>query len=285
VCPVCEVPIDKALAKKCELSHKLHNETECRARLAAKRQEIFDQKAKIKDLEERLEYLKPITAVQRQHVERAQRRVEAIENVRDTRASSWQAATRLKERVERFEKLSVERDNAQREWQSLEEKLSRERMRLVTFRERQGLTFGKISQKFSTIICRLFGEHATGRVTLTGSGLEIIIDVDGDRRTAAIESVKVLAFDLACLCLSVEGLTCLPAFLVHDSPREADLGLSIYGKLFCLARDLESLAEPIAFQYIVTTTTRPPDDLCCDPWLRLTLRGSPGSERLMKRDL
>jgi hypothetical protein len=50
-------------------------------------------------------------------------------------------------------------------------------------------------------------------------------------------------------------------------------------------RELEEMTGTTAFQYIVTTTTRPPDDLRCDPWLRLTLKGAPGPERLMARDL
>ncbi|CEJ11286.1 hypothetical protein BN1110_01573 [bacterium YEK0313] len=285
VCPICEVPIDKALAEKCGLSHKLHNEAECRARLASKRQEIDDQKQKIGGLEARLKALQPIIALARQHVERAEKGVQAIESVRDARASAWQAATRLKEGVERFAELSTEKDEARKRLRGLEDKLSKERERLAAFRDKQGLTFGRISQKFSAIIRRLVNENAKGAVTLTGNGLEIIVDVDGDRRTAAIESLKVLAFDLACLCLSIEGSTRVPPFLVHDSPREADLGLSIYDELFRLMRELETLTETTAFQYIVTTTTRPPDDLRFDPWLRLTVRGAPGSERLMGRDL
>lgn len=73
LCPICEVPIDKALAEKCGLSHKLHNETECRARLAAKRQEISDQKQKIDGLEARLKALQPTLALGRQQVEQAEK--------------------------------------------------------------------------------------------------------------------------------------------------------------------------------------------------------------------
>lgn len=285
VCPICEVPIDKALAEKCGLSHKLHNEAECRARLAAKRQEVGDQKQKIDGLEARLKALQPATALGRQQVEQAEKRVQAIESARDTRASAWQAAARLKEEVERFAELSIERDVVRKWLRGLEDRMTKERERLGAFRDKQGLTFGRITQKFSAIIRRLVSENAKGTVTLTGNGLEIVVDVDGDRRTAAIESLKVLAFDLACLCLSIEGTTRVPAFLVHDSPREADLGRSIYDELFRLMRELEALKETTAFQYIVTTTTRPPDDLCRDPWLRLILKGAPGSERLMARDL
>lgn len=285
VCPICEVPIDKALAEKCGLSHKLHNETECRARLAAKRQEIGDQNQKIDGLEARLKVLQPAAAIARQRVEQAEKRVQAIESVRDMRASAWQAATRLKEGVERFSELSTERDEVRKRLRNLEDRLTKERERLAAFRDKQGLTFGRITEKFSAIIRRLVNENAKGAVTLSGDRLQLTVDVDGDRRTAAIESLKVLAFDLACLCLSIEGATRLPAFLVHDSPREADLGLSIYDELFRLMRELEEMTGTTAFQYIVTTTTRPPDDLRCDPWLRLTLKGAPGPERLMARDL
>lgn len=285
VCPICEVPIDKVLAEKCGLSHKLHNETECRTRLATKRQEIGNQKQKIDGFEARLKELQPAAALGRQKVDQAEKRVQAIESVRDARTSAWQAATRLKEGVERFAELSTERDELRKLLRGLEDQLTKERERLGAFRDKQSLTFGKITEKFSAIIRRLVNENAKGSVTLSGNGLEIVVDVDGDRRTAAIESLKVLAFDLACLCLSIEGATRVPAFLVHDSPREADLGLSIYDELFRLMRELEELTETTAFQYIVTTTTRPPDDLRGDPWLRLILKGAPGSERLLARDL
>jgi len=285
VCPICEVPIDRVLAEKCGLSHKLHNETECRARLAAKRQEVSDQKQKIVGLEARLKTLQPAAALGRQQVEQAEKRVPAIEGVRDTRATAWQGATRIKEGVTRFAELSTERDEVRKRLRGLEDKLTKERDRLGAFREKQGLTFGRITEKFSAIIRRLVNESAKGTVALSGDRLLLTVDVDGERRTAAIESLKVLAFDLGCLCLSIEGATRVPAFLVHDSPREADLGLSIYDELFRLMRELEELTDAAAFQYIVTTTTRPPDGLRRDPWLRLTLKGAPGSERLMARDL
>ena len=101
--------------------------------------------------------------------------------------------------------------------------MTKERERLAAFRDKQGLTFGRITEKFSAIIRRLVNANARGTVTLSGDRLQLAVDVDGDRRTAALESLKVLAFDLACLCLSIEGATRIPAFLVHDSPREACL--------------------------------------------------------------
>ena len=107
----------------------------------------------------------------------------------------------------------------------------------------------------------------------------------GNRSTSAIDSLKVIAFDFAALCLSIEGATRVPAFLIHDSPREADLGLPLYHQVFHLARWLEEIGGQPLFQYVVTTTTRPPPELTKNPWLRLTLHGAPASDRLLKCDL
>ena len=75
-----------------------------------------------------------------------------------------------------------------------------------------------------------------------------------------------------------------PPRRVHDSPREADLGLGIYRRLFRFVRHLEDVGPQPLFQYIVTTTTSPPDDLRTKPWLAEIIGGSTG-ERLLKRDL
>jgi hypothetical protein len=83
----------------------------------------------------------------------------------------------------------------------------------------------------------------------------------------------------------MEGRTHLPALLIHDSPREADLGISHYHRLFRFIRQLEALADPPPFQYIVTTTTEPPDDLASDPFVIAELRGLDPENRLLRTDL
>jgi len=104
----------------------------------------------------------------------------------------------------------------------------------------------------------------------------------GDRTSAAIESLKIAAFDLAVLIRSIEGRTNLPAFLIHDSPREADLGESIYALLFQYVLNLEAVGDTPMFQYIVTTTTAPPKDMQSERWVRLELHGSPPDQRLLR---
>lgn len=285
VCPVCEVPIDRALADGCKISLRQHDEHACRNRLARKQEEIAEQEKRVEALTSRALSLKPDLALARQRVEVAKRRVKAIEDVQDARSAAWRAAVGLKGGVQELADAAVAREAELEKLRELEKSISALREQLAAYREKQGIVFARLSEKFAPIVQRLVDQDAKGSATLTGTGLNLKIDIGGDRRTAAIESLKVLSFDLACLCLSIEGATNIPAFFIHDSPREADLGLSIYDEVFRLARELEALTEEPLFQYIVTTTTRPPEDVGCFPWLRLTLRGSPGPDRLLGQDL
>jgi len=83
----------------------------------------------------------------------------------------------------------------------------------------------------------------------------------GDRHSAAIATLKLLGFDLAAIVASIEGEGAFPRFLVHDGPREADMALDVYERLFLFTHELEKCfgeKEP-GFQYIIATTTTPPD--------------------------
>ena len=142
-----------------------------------------------------------------------------------------------------------------------------------------------LSEKCDAILRTIVPGNVRGRAALDGHGLHLNVEMGGNRSTAAIESLKVIVFDVAVLTLAIEGLTSFPALLVHDSPREADLDLLIYHRLFGLIRALERHGPGPLFQYIITTTTAPPKEIAEGEPLRLTLRGAPASERLLAVDL
>lgn len=285
VCPICEVPIDRTLAEGCNLSHKLPDAAACRQNWA-KRQTDFEQQGhRLQGLHQERTQVLQQRALAKQKLEQLANLVAAIEKARDTREAAWYSARRLQDDVGQLADLINAQDTDTKGLRELATKLDAERDRLGAFRDKQARVFGRMSDKFDPIVRRLVGHDAKGRIALSGVGIELSVDMGGDRTTAAIDSLKVLAFDLAALCLSIEGATRVPAFLLHDSPREADLGLSIYHQLFQLARELEEQTDRPLFQYIVTTTTRPSDDLTREPWLVLTVRGSPGHERLLGCDL
>jgi hypothetical protein len=81
--------------------------------------------------------------------------------------------------------------------------------------------------------------------------------------------------------MTLEGRTHLPALLIHDSPREADLGISHYHRLFRLVAELERLSGEPPLQYIITTTTDPPEDMG-SRFVVAELSGAEVSERLLR---
>ena len=144
----------------------------------------------------------------------------------------------------------------------------------------------RVSARFDYVVRALVGDDLAARVEASGRSLKLVADENGERESAAIESIKLLGFDLAALTESVEGRGHHPRFVVHDGPRAADMSEDIYGRLFVYSRRLEECfdGEP-SFQYIVTTTTPPPVEVQGERWVRLELRGAPGSQRLLGADL
>jgi hypothetical protein len=155
-------------------------------------------------------------------------------------------------------------------------------------REAQRAAIHRFSARFDYLVRALIGDQVTGRVETSGRSLSLTVDERGERDSTAIVTVKLLAFDLAAVVASIEGDGAFPRFLVHDGPREADMAPDVYERLFLLTHEIEQCftGEP-AFQYIVTTTTPPPDKFIerDAPWLCLQLSGLPAKERLLRQDL
>lgn len=82
---------------------------------------------------------------------------------------------------------------------------------------------------------------------------------------AAAQIVKVIAFDLALLELSLNNSTYHPKLLIHDSPNVNDIDIDVYHNIFSYILELEN-AElenkgEVDFQYIITTISKPEEVL------------------------
>lgn len=284
VCTICEVSIDRVLAEGCSLSHKLPNLEALRARHEKLQKDIAAQAQNLSDAQSVADLASAELPTARAKQKELKGRVRAAERLRDARSGTWFNVRRALDDVRRLDQLLAELERVQTQLDSHAGQLDAKREQAGTFREAQRAVFDRLSRYFDGVIREMVGPAAKGMVSLDGNGLKLMVELGGERSTAAIESLKVVAFDLAAMYMSVEGGTRLPAFLLHDSPREADLGLSVYHRLFTLNKRMESTG-PVLFQYIVTTTTRPPDEVQTMPWLRETLRGTPAEERLVRRDL
>lgn len=286
----CNQPMSLARDRSCPLASTQPTE------LAAKRSErvAVDERARLQALVEALEG----TVAEKKRVvgERVAERAAAGK-------AEMVARTRLEERRA---PLDEERLRLEHQEQRLEEadraevaaRGERDRVETLTreieasyatqeqLRAESGSRLGHLASTFDYVVRALLGDEVTASVTAAGRSLALSIESNGDRESAAIETVKLLAFDLAALTESVQGRGFFPRFLLHDGPREADLSPDIYERLFLYLRKLEACftGEP-SFQYIVTTTTQPPEELLTDPWRRLTLAGIPAEERLLRCDL
>jgi hypothetical protein len=268
----CSVPMDEAIEKRCPLA------------LARKSDDEFDQQVKAaKDDAER----KEITLRhQRQACTRLDAAVKKQTGLRDTARTALKKfhdsqkallaeagkpalqAENLGNAFTEYSAVCVELDDLQKSQKELDgqkkdlnadlSKMAAKHINLVAH-------FTRIYDKMAKL---LMGDDVTATVDLRGKAIEPQLECDGPRDSTALKLAKWLAFDIGSVALSTVGLGNHPRFMLHDSPREADITGSIYHALFDAALALEDAAdgEP-AFQYIVTTTEPPPEKLQGDPWL------------------
>lgn len=105
----------------------------------------------------------------------------------------------------------------------------------------------------------------------------------------AVETLSVLLADLCSLVYStVSEAAHFPGFLLHDSPREADLSIGIYRSFIRFIAGLQDhfgSSDSCPFQYIMTTTTPPPDELNSDQFIKLRLNASRTEELLFRSNI
>jgi predicted nuclease with TOPRIM domain len=284
LCPICEVPIDRARAEGCKLSHKLPDLAKLKQQHEALTEKINKQQAVVTDVQSAIASLNQQLPPAQASLDAIRQALRKAEKLNDQRSSAWFKSRRVLDDIKRLSSDWDDWEQAQRQLSNTASQIEADRERLTAFRDRQAMVFDRLSAYFDAVIRTSVGPKASGRVTLDGNGVRLVVQLGGERSTAAIESLKIIAFDLAVMCMSIEGGTHLPAFLVHDSPREADLGLSVYHQLFSMVATLEG-HDSSPFQYIVTTTTQPPPGFQKKPWLRLELHGAPATERLLRCDL
>ena len=200
----------------------------------------------------------------------------ALQKFHDDRERKMEKADAPRLRAEELEAALQNYQTACDELESLEKKLTSldkdkrdldKRLELMEVKHNQRIVeFSRIYDHFAK---RLLGDDVTATIQFAGKAIEPAITYHGPYDSTALKLTKFLVFDLSGVALSVTGSGHHPRFLLHDSPREADLMEAIYDELFRAAVELETAAKDgeAPFQYIVTTTQPPPDELKRDPWL------------------
>lgn len=99
----------------------------------------------------------------------------------------------------------------------------------------------------------------------------------GPMHSTTFGVLEILAGDIACLLDSTSDQSFHPGFLLHDSPREAEMSEALF---WALLMHVASQTEA-PFQYIVTTSTQP--DTAFSPFVRLDLASDNDDGFLLRR--
>jgi hypothetical protein len=167
--------------------------------------------------------------------------------------------TSLKEVEEEIEKSKTKQDEAQRAIRGRQQELV----------------------EVFLAVCQFFkGAEADAELKFTRDEINARIGSGG----GAYNALSSLAFDWAALIARLNNIGNHPGFLIHDSPRESDMELSLYRPLFDLAKRLEDKAGK-SFQYLITTTEPPPVGMTTAPHLCLMLDASTPEGKLFKENL
>lgn len=282
MCPVCSVPIDEALAAGCGLAHVVPDRdaiavdrTKTAERIAAAEQAVRLYEQQQREREKTLDDLAAHEERLRSELREREGRGRAE---RRQKQRLWLEASERASEVQRLAGSLRTVEDLQRLAATQAVERTQLEEQLVSLREAEKGTVARLEALFQFVCTSLLGPDADASLALTGQGIRTEVRVGG----TAMESLKAIAFDIAALLMTLEGRTHLPALLIHDSPREADLGISHYHRLFRLMAELERLSDEPPFQYIITTTTDPPEDMESSDFILAKLRGAEISERLLR---
>ena len=285
VCPICKVRIDKALADGCHISTQTCDLYSLQMEISRKREQVKELEREISSLRRNEPTLQAEAARCKKRFDELDRALKTIEKSHDASSASVRAAQKVIEDVNQYEALFANYDRARSAAEKMGDKLEKTRTSIAKYRGSSSASITSLSNWFDVVLRELVPGDIRGFAKLDGNGLKLDVELGGYRSTVAIDSLKVVAFDLAILAMSLERSLFFPGMLVHDSPREADLSEMVYRHLFEFSAKLEECGPAPLFQYILTTTTAPPDRFQRKPWLRLVVKGAPAEERLLKADL
>jgi len=285
-CPICNVEIEIPLNNGCPLEktnleeHPITKEQR-QERLAA---QISRAEQDIQRLQSNIDAFESDSRIIRNEIasfRREQIRLRAAKTSADDKQreelfiarSLVGEAAKLSELVGQCEKLGIKLNNLDSDGEELKGKVH-------AAQAKYNSQLRRLNECFKFVCHEILGTDEDCKIDVTGSNIQIEVGTGGEAMTA----FRAVAFDLAALLMTMEGSTWLPAFWIHDSPREADLSSQVYNRYFRFLQKLEA-SENSPFQYIVTTTTPPPFELQTSPWTVLSLSGNDSQQYLFQKEL
>ncbi|MGO4561885.1 hypothetical protein [Mesorhizobium sp. 2RAF21] len=289
VCPVCRVSIDEIKANGCGISLEPCDLAALKTTIAGKQKIAADLDAEAHGAEQESKIVgAQLIQLESKHLELETEIKAAGDASRTAQAATKEIQDRIYRARRTLDDVRALRDSAKNEKSapSSASALEAVRAQLKAGQSRARAAIRTLEERYQGIMAAWLPEGISSTIKLDGHGLKVDAEFAGrgEVSTAALDSLKIVAFDLAALHMAIEEKADLPAFLIHDSPREADLDGQLYAGLFNLVQQWEEAGTP-CFQYIVTTTTAPPAELQNEHYVRLEMSSTPAEMRLYKMDI
>lgn len=191
------------------------------------------------------------------------------------------------EAVKRYEYDLNEKEAAKSEYEAIQYQHKQCTEKLALLRETEKQARLEVRNIYDNIIRYILGAEVSGDISFSGGDIELKCSYNNAAlSSAALNAAKNICFDLTVMTAAIGGVGSHPRFLMHDGPRVSDLAAAIFRYYFSFARELELLANNKPnFQYIITTTEAPPQELQIYPWLVCKLDAANAESRLLKCNL
>lgn len=213
----------------------------------------------------------------------AKERVAAKEQTLKALKIRWRTAEieqdrgeRLLSELDRWEKVAgspeaaEQLELAEKRCLEIQADIDKTRVHLAKLRHEQSAREKYLAELMDLFVQELLSNEAFGGLDIRDEERPFRLSLRGGE---AYRVLEILVGDLVCLLDAGNPASAFPSLLIHDCPREADMGPRPYRDFLhlieCIER--EAYGNAVPFQYIVTTTTPPPESLQKEPYLRLTL--------------
>lgn len=225
-------------------------------------------------------------------LEQLQKQRRSIESKRQSTQNTIKAIIKAMEDLLRWETLRTGKEpdselaQLQKRKKRLETSQTTAKAQLTAFLASQDESLTKLRTVYESLARNTLSTEFNGRVLLTSEGLEFRVFRGENLSGEAFETLSILLADIAVMLMGSLGAASHPGILIHDSPREADLGGHIYRRLLLSVADVASelvVDDIVPFQQIVTTTTPPSPTLKKKATTCLKLGGEEG--QLFRRQL
>lgn len=283
---ICSHPIELAQAFQCPLAPPSNRDELAAERLESFRGDAQHAVSEIARLESNEKTLKESLEAAQTALKPLQDRADTVKtahiDLKDKLDDDITELQSLFDKLEEVETDSTEIGGNRERLAELDIEIETSTKDLQELRKKMGRKLSRLTEDFNNVATYLTRQKVNGSVKFKADALDATMNYKGDHSSAALITLRLLIFDLTALLGSVRETSHHPGFLLHDSPREADLSVHIYRRLFTLIADPDNSHENEAVQYIIATTEAPPENVKTGERVRCELSSAIPKERLLK---